>query len=239
VSTVATEKVLVVPTQLFHDLGYFQGFSADVAKYLPRLLEGDQIEYLPRGRMEEDPNYKQLIPYVLFRWTDEGGTTHVFQYQRGGGMGEARLHAKFSVGVGGHISSGDCPNFSPEHSAREPSIRKDGTVPFSSRLAPSSHDVYRSGMRRELEEEVVIDTAYDETVVGLINDDDTPVGRVHLGIVHLCDLAEPRVSPRESDVLRAGFQPLADIRPRLDQFETWSQIAIRALFDPSAEKIEI
>src|SRR3990172_11369342 len=67
-SVVATEMVLVVPTALFHELGYFQGFSADVSRYLPRLLEGREVEYLPRGRMEEDPSYKQLIPYVLFRW---------------------------------------------------------------------------------------------------------------------------------------------------------------------------
>jgi predicted NUDIX family phosphoesterase len=142
-SVVATEKVLVVPTALFRDLGYFQGFSDQVAKYLPRLLEGDQIEYRPRGEMEQDPSFKQLIPYVLFRWTDDKGTAHLFEYQRGGGMGETRLHAKHSVGVGGHISSLDAAAGHTEH-------------------------VYREGMRRELDEEVAIDTPYDETVVGLI-----------------------------------------------------------------------
>jgi predicted NUDIX family phosphoesterase len=224
VSTVAAERVLVVPTFLFHELGYFQGFSTEVSKYLPRLLDGDQIQYLPRGRMEEDPSFKQLIPYVLFRWTDDQNTIHIFQYQRGAGMGEARLHAKYSVGVGGHISSGDCPDFSADNVSAEGSSGKNGTVPLG------SHHIYRSGMQRELAEEVAIDTAYDETVVGLINDDETPVGRVHLGVVHLCDVAEPRVTPREADVLNAGFQPVNDILARLDQFETWSQIAIRALF---------
>jgi predicted NUDIX family phosphoesterase len=229
VSTVATERVLVVPTRLFRDLGYFQGFSADVARYLPRLLEGREIQYLPRGRMEEDPSYKQLIPYVLFRYTDSDGVVHIFQYQRGGGMGEARLHAKFSVGVGGHISSVDA-NWDGNGRDREgaPSARGGRSAE-----PQSSHHIYRSGMQRELAEEVAIDTAYDETVVGLINDDDTPVGRVHLGVVHLCDVAEPRVSPREADVLNAGFQPVNEILQRLDQFETWSQIAIRALFEQS------
>jgi predicted NUDIX family phosphoesterase len=205
VSTVATERVLVVPTALFHERGYFQGFSSEVAKYLPGLLEGDRIQYLPRGRMEEDPSFKQLIPYVLFRWTADDGTTQIFEYQRGGGMGEARLHAKRSVGVGGHISSIDS-------------------------AAGHMHHVYREGMQRELDEEVAIDTPFDETVVGLINDDETPVGRVHLGIVHICDVAIPAVQPREPDILSAGFRPVSDILTRLDQFETWSQIAVRALF---------
>ncbi len=64
-------------------------------------------------------------------------------------------------------------------------------------------------MRRELDEEVIIDTAYAEKIVGLINDDETPVGQVHLGVVHLCDVEQPehptarsrhsgrRLSPRQ------------------------------------------
>jgi predicted NUDIX family phosphoesterase len=205
VTAVATEKVLVVPTALFHELGYFQGFSTDVSRYLPRLLEGREIEYLPRGSMEEDPTYKQLIPYVLFRWTDEEGRVQLFQYQRGGGMGERRLHAKRSVGIGGHISSLDAAAGHMDH-------------------------VYREGMQRELAEEVAIDTPYLETIAGLINDDETPVGTVHLGVVHLCDVEGPAVAPREEDILDAGFRPVAEILDRLDEFESWSQIAVRALF---------
>ena len=204
-STVATEKVLVVPTALFRELGYFQGFSDKVSDYLPQLLEGDQIEYRPRGEMEQDPSFKQLIPYVLFRWTDDEGAVQLFEYQRGGGMGESRLHAKHSVGVGGHISSLDSGAGHAEH-------------------------VYREGMLRELDEEVAVDTPYDETVVGLINDDRTEVGQVHLGVVHLCDVRQPAVRPREADILEAGFRPVADILGRLDEFESWSQIAVRALF---------
>ena len=217
-SAVATEKVLVVPTALFHELGYFQGFSADVSRYLPRLLEGREIEYLPRGSMEEDPSYKQLIPYVLFRWTDEDGQVRLFQYQRGGGMGERRLHAKRSVGVGGHISSLDQEK---GDAALFPTVEKE--------LRPLFH-VYREGMQRELAEEVAIDTPYSETVAGLINDDETPVGQVHLGVVHFCDVERPAVTPRETDILDAGFRPVDEILGRLDEFESWSQIVVRALF---------
>jgi len=206
VSAVATEKVLVVPTALFHELGYFQGFSVEVSRYLPRLLEGREIEYLPRGQMEEDPSYKQLIPYVLFRWTDDDGRIQLFQYQRGGGMGERRLHAKRSVGIGGHISSLDAS-------------------------AGHINHVYREGMQRELAEEVSIDTPYTETIAGLINDDETPVGKVHLGVVHLCDVEQPGVLPREDDILDAGFRPVGELLERLEEFESWSQIALRALFN--------
>ncbi len=68
------EQILVVPTQLFHELGHFQGFSTDVDRYVPRVLDPDVTEYRSRGEMEQDPSFKQLIPYVIFsisngRWT--------------------------------------------------------------------------------------------------------------------------------------------------------------------------
>ena len=203
---VAEERVLVVPTSRFHALGHFQGFSADMNRYLPALLEGDDLSYRPRGEMEQDPSFKQLIPYVLFRHVDAAGVVRLFQYTRGGGQGEQRLHAKRSVGVGGHISAEDALQ------------------------RASHHDVYREGLLRELAEEVIIDAPYEETCVGLINDDETPVGQVHLGVVHLCDVEHPAVAPREEDILEAGFRPVAEILAELDRFESWSQIVVRALF---------
>jgi predicted NUDIX family phosphoesterase len=204
-STVAEEKILVVPTALFHSLGYFQGLTTEVSRYLPQLLEGRDLDFRARSEMEDDPSFKQLIPYALFRWIDADGTVHLFDYLRGSGQGERRLHAKRSVGVGGHISSIDAS-------------------------AGASSHTYREGMRRELAEEVVVDTRYSEKIAGLINDDNTPVGQVHLGVVHLCDVDQPHIRPREADILDARFRPIDDILTRLDQFETWSQIAVRALF---------
>jgi predicted NUDIX family phosphoesterase len=207
---VAEERVLVVPTSRFHALGHFQGFSAEMDRYLPALLEGDDLSYRPRGEMEQDPSFKQLIPYVVFRYVDAAGSVHVFQYTRGGGQGEARLHAKRSVGVGGHISIVD-----------HESLGESGGT---------HHDVYREGMLRELAEEVIIDAEYTERCVGLINDDETPVGQVHLGVVHICDVDQPAVRNREEDILDAGFRPVSEILANLDRFESWSQIVMRALF---------
>ncbi|RIK71999.1 MAG: phosphoesterase [Planctomycetota bacterium] len=203
---VAEELVLVVPTSRFHALGRFQGFSADTNRYLPALLQGDDLSYRPRGQMEQDPGFKQLIPYVVFRYTDSAGAEYLFQYTRGGGQGEKRLHAKRSIGVGGHISADDVGSLT------------------------CHHDVYREGMRRELAEEVIIDSPYNEQCVGLINDDETPVGQVHLGVVHVCDVLRPAVSPREADFLDAGFRPVNELLSGIEGFESWSQIVLAALF---------
>lgn len=215
-STVAEEQVLVVPTPVFHEIGHFEGFSGEVDRYLPRLLDCGQLSYRPRGEMEQDPTYKQLIPYAIFRYTEPDGTVTIFQYSRGGGSGEARLRAKRSVGVGGHISTLDA----------------DAAATSSDDAASGgSSDVYRKGLERELAEEVHIDAPSRESCIGLINDDATDVGRVHLGVVHLFEMERPAVSPREEDLQNAGFQPLAKIADELEQFESWSQIVVRALVE--------
>lgn len=201
-SVVSTEHVMVVPTKLFHDLGYFQGFCDDTQRYLDQLFAPESTLYLPRSEMEEDPSYKQLIPYCIFRYTDDSGTQSVFQYTRGSGQGESRLHHRRSIGIGGHVSTLDVNDNSP----------------------------YHEGMRRELAEEVEIQTEYRERCVGLINDDENEVGKVHLGIVHFLDVDSPNVSPREDDIADASFVPVAKMMEQLDHFETWSQICLKALF---------
>ena len=56
-----------------------------------------------------------------------------------------------------------------------------------------------------------------------------PSGRVHLGVVHLYELEEPAVTPREDGLAEAGFLPIATVRSLRQEFETWSQICIDSL----------
>ncbi len=200
-----TERVLVVPTDLFRRVGYFQGFNGNVGPYLDELFRKENVSFRPRHEVEKDPGFKQLIPYVIFRHVDPAGTETVFQYTRGIGQGEGRLHRKRSVGIGGHISAIDAGS------------NGDGNP-------------YEEGMRRELEEEVAIETPYDARCVGMINDDESDVGRVHLGIVHLFDVERPVVRPREVEIVDCGFRPVTSILADMTGFETWSQICMSALF---------
>lgn len=187
------EHVLVVPTSLFHEVGHFQGFQPDTAPYLKTLLDPAYTSYRPRDQVEQDPSFKQLIPYCIFMCNGE-----IFSYRRGKGLGEARLLSKKSIGVGGHISSID------QHAA----------------------SVYREAMRREIEEEVFLETKFSERCIGLINDDVTEVGKVHLGIVHLFEIDEPKVRAREESIQETGFAKPSELILARDQFETWSQICL-------------
>jgi predicted NUDIX family phosphoesterase len=200
------ERVMVVPARLLDELGRFQGFRSDAERYLSVLLDKEHISFRPRSQMEDDQSFKQIIPYCILR---SGGT--VFRYTRGKKMGEKRLHALESIGVGGHISlTDDRP------------------------LIGGAEQTYQEAMHRELDEEVIIETQYREQCVGLINDDSTPVGQVHLGIVHLFDLDQPRVRRRESGLTQSGFVSLDELRSGRDRLETWSQISLDNLFRGTA-----
>ena len=192
------EQVLVVPTLLFHEIGHFQGFREDIEPYMNTLLDPMHTSYRPRDEMEEDPSFKQLIPYCVF--VHDG---KIFNYRRGTAQGEARLHSKRSIGVGGHISTLD----------------KDGET-----------HAYLEGMNREIEEEIDIQGQYKQRCLGMINDDESEVGKVHLGIVHLFELDQAKVSPREASMIDTGFSSPEELLSERDQFETWSQICLDAMF---------
>jgi predicted NUDIX family phosphoesterase len=181
---------------LFREIGYFQGFHDRPEPYLRTLLDPAYTSYRPRDAVEEDPSFKQLIPYCIFR--HEG---RIFHYRRGKMQGEGRLHSKRSIGIGGHISSTD----------------------------DLSAGSYFEAMQREIDEEVYLDSTYTQRCVGLINDDKTDVGRVHLGIVHVYELDAPKVRPREESIEQTGFAEPSELARDVEQFETWSQICLEHL----------
>ena len=197
------EHILVIPESFVNSIGKIDGFEPDVDRFLKPILASDQLSFQPRGAMEVDPSFKQLIPYVLIESTDQDGEVHLFAYTRGGGGGEARLHAKRSVGIGGHISAED---------------------------AEGDGDPYTVGMQRELTEEIKLDSQYDEQRVGLIYDPSTEVGKVHLGVVHLFKLENPRVRSNEDDLADGGFVSISKLKKDRDRLETWSQLAIDAIY---------
>ena len=193
----AEELVLTFSRALLDEIGTFQGLQTTVDPYIPRILETENTRYVPRSRAEQDPSFKQVIPYVLIR---KGNT--LLHYVRGKGSGEKRLVAKGSIGIGGHINHRD------EH------------------LFGSGLDFYAGAIERELHEELRMDGRFPTRIVALINDDSTPVGQVHFGVVHLCDLGEDNVSRGEPCITDLRFLTLEELQARRDQMENWSQMCL-------------
>ena len=194
------ENVLVVRRDLFDQLGSFHGLNFEPQRYLDAMLARGNNHFLARGAAENDPGHKQIIPYALLICGDR-----VLHYVRGKKAGEQRLVAKGSIGIGGHMNDTDESLFAWDENA------------------------YRAGVQREVDEEITIESTYEDKIVALLNDDTSEVGRVHLGIVHLFRLAEPKVQKREAMITGLAFLSREELVARRDNLETWSQICLDSL----------
>ena len=191
------EKILGFPRAIFEQLGVFQGFSPDVDRYLPLILDPKNNSFRLRSQAETDPSFKQIIPYVVI--TDGERVLH---YVRGKKAGEQRLVAKGSIGIGGHINDED-------HS-----------------LFAVGMDAFRAAVEREVREELNVEGAFDAKPVGLINDDSVEVGRVHFGVVHVMRRRPEQVKKREQVISQQEWLTLAELRDRRERMETWSQFCL-------------
>ena len=191
------ENVLVVRRARFDQLGSFQGLNFEPQRYLDVLLSPGNNHFLARALAETDPTHKQIIPYAILACGNR-----VLHYVRGKKAGEQRLVAKGSIGIGGHMNDADESFFAPDENA------------------------YRAGVEREVNEEVQIETPFADRIVALLNDDTTEVGRVHLGVVHVFRLEEPKVQKREAMITNLAFLTKAELLERREHLETWSQICV-------------
>lgn len=201
-SKYAGEQVLVVPRELLQEIGMFEGLRTDgLDAAVARLLNPAHHFFMDRAAAEEDPSHKQLIPYCIFRCG-----SRVLHYTRGKAGGESRLHAKISVGVGGHVN------------------------PVDTGSGRTGSDAYHAAVTREIEEELDLPEEHEHRIIALLNDESNTVGQVHLGIVHLVDLKSESVASREDALLDLGFSSLTELNGSLfDRLETWSQFCIRHL----------
>lgn len=98
------ENILVVPRkELFEEI-VFEGFERNkIAYYLERVKK--YSIFMKRFLVENDSNYKQIIPYLLIKFKNK-----YFMFQRFPIGAEDRLFHKYSVGIGGHINEKDVKN---------------------------------------------------------------------------------------------------------------------------------
>jgi len=157
---------------------------------------------MPRHSVESDSSYKQLIPYVVLQTVDG---LHTACYRRNGT--EARLHALWSVGIGGHINEAD---------------RVSGEIALAA--------VVTGGMEREVREEFQsLPRDRHPVFHGVINEERTAVGHVHMGLVyriHVNDMGD-FVPGDELD----AFAWLNSDEVLSRSLELWSRLALNLLYE--------
>ena len=196
------EQILVIERKVLEQAGMFNGLAFDVDRYLSRIFAQNVPRFMPRSQAETDPDYKQLIPYVIISYN---GT--YLSYVRGKRAGETRLTGLRSIGIGGHINpTDDMPLFNANF-----------------------YETYLTAVEREVDEEISVEAGHTDRIVALLNDESNDVGRVHLGIVHYWTLDAPNVNRREQMITQMAFNTPAELQKLRDTMETWSQLCLGGL----------
>jgi predicted NUDIX family phosphoesterase len=119
---------------------------------------------------------------------------------------EKRLRKQYSLGVGGHINPGDLEGGDP----------------------------ILDGLKREWSEEVIYEGRFEARMLGLLNEDSSPVSKVHLGVVFLVDGDTPDIRIRETEKLAGELMTLEEMRVYYLAMESWSQIVYDRLVSQRA-----
>jgi predicted NUDIX family phosphoesterase len=186
----SSEQVLCVKREDIFPDGAWHGFVSDGLERHQKVIREHHF-FMARADVEDDPNYQQIIPYVVFRHGDRYFLTHRLR-----ASSERRLRKQYSLGVGGHINPGDLEGGDP----------------------------IQDGLKREWEEEVIYEGSFDAHLIGLLNDESSPVSKVHLGVVFLVDGDRPEIAIRETQKLAGELLTLSDMRIYYLGMESWSQM---------------
>ncbi|HVD46294.1 MAG TPA: NUDIX hydrolase [Candidatus Limnocylindria bacterium] len=186
----ASEQVLCVKREDIFPDGAWHGFVSDRLEQHQKVIRENHF-FMARAKVEDDPSYQQIIPYVVFRHRDRYFLTHRLR-----ASSEKRLRKQYSLGVGGHINPGDL----------------------------DAGDPIQDGLKREWEEEVIYDGSFEARLIGFLNDESSPVSKVHLGVVFLVDGDTPNIAIRETDKLAGELLTLDEMRIYYLGMESWSQM---------------
>lgn len=211
----AKEYVMAVEVRHIRDHGYFTGFSRDLELF-------DSIinlsEFKDRDKLETDENYKQIIPYVISVFDHPNyNNPLIFTYSRSEAGGEERLHGRRSIGIGGHVNTDDYYEARASLKSHE----------FCGRI-----DYYLAGLKRELFEEVSLKGAegrhWKMQALGMVNQDDDDVGKVHIGMVHLVETVS-EIAPLDEALHDPKYKSIGELTSEIGEYERWSQILIEGI----------
>ena len=179
------------------------GFGSRDQGHIIDRLQASGLWLGPRAILEETSAFRQIIPYVVLRVGDQ-----LIHYTRTPAGGEARLHGRISIGLGGHIDFSDV-------------VRSGEGVDLQATLDAAAV--------REVEEEVGAVDCVDRRWIGALIDNESPVGQVHLGVVALWTLTSVPTGAIEDAIGEVGVQSIKALANQAERLETWSGLTLDAL----------
>ncbi len=200
------ELVLAIRTDDLWDLITYKekGLISGNSDVLKKIVRNSQFR--KRNELEEDPSFKQIIPYAIISYkgperTGIGRSQSFYLFKRTSEQTEKRLHNKYSLGVGGHMNPGN--------------------------FMESEEQYLIDELKRELFEEVKLLNGClieDIDFIGFINDDTISVGKVHIGLLYIIHVSNKDVHINEPDKMTADWIEKPNLASFYEGMETWTKI---------------
>ena len=191
------ELVFAFPTDGFWKLMTYKkkGLIRGNSEVLKKIVQNGL--FLRRSELEEDPSFKQIIPYAIISDKDS-----FYLFRRTSGQTEKRLHNKFSLGVGGHMN--------PDNS-----------------MESKEQYLVDELKRELFEEVKLLNGCLIEDIefIGFINDDTISVGSVHIGLLYNIHVSNKEVYINETDKMTADWIEKSNLAEFYGVMETWTKIA--------------
>ena len=190
------ELVFAIPTdELWKLISYKEkGLIPGNSDILKRIVQN--VVFRKRKELEEDPSYKQIIPYAII-----SNSEFFYLFKRTSKQTEKRLHNKLTLGVGGHMNPRDTTE-------------------------PKDQYLINELKREFFEEVKLLNGCLIEDIefIGFINDDSISVGSVHIGLLYNIHVSNKDVVINETDKMTADWIDKPDLAEFYEGMETWTKI---------------
>jgi predicted NUDIX family phosphoesterase/dephospho-CoA kinase len=201
------ERVLVIPREIISSKIKHQGIKTVTSNKLTELISNSTTKYINRIEAENTDQYKQIVVYVIIKQRDQ-----ILSFRRGiFSRAAAFLRGSLCIGFGGHVSQDDYSIFSQNDMGLTASIFRELAEEIGLRNTPGTTESLK--------------------FKAIINDDSSPDGRRHLGIVYEYE-APKNFKPQkgEASINQLNWIDLKEGRVDLNQFEYWSQLCLREFY---------
>jgi len=191
------ELVFAIPTEqlwkllTYHESGLIHGNIDSLNRIVQKGL------FKKRSELEEDPAYKQMIPYAIISHKES-----ILLFKRTSGQAEKRLHDKLHIGIGGHMNPGHLMEQNQLYVVDELTRELFEELNFSEDCSIQRIDF-----------------------IGFINDDTIRVGLMHIGLFYMIQVSNKNIVVNETDKMTAEWLDKPDFSQVYNEMETWSRIA--------------
>ncbi|MCA9390369.1 NUDIX domain-containing protein, partial [candidate division WWE3 bacterium] len=189
-------KILCIPAKILFQKGKWDGLKRDDLDHYYQLLLSHS-EFRIREELEHDPQFKQIIPQVVFKHQDS------YFLHRQVAANETRLNSLCPLPIGGHVEEFD-----------QKIVGQDIIQAALDREV--DEEVF---LETEVTKRTFLGIIYLE--------DENPVNHVHVGIAYIFEVKNPNIRIKEEGLEDVGWVSANYLNENIDSLTYWSKVILK------------